>query len=201
MTALVLPPPPVRSPWTAPPARSTRRGRPAGATAWPTRLVGAARFASLVYLFVVVFLLLATVVPVAVAGWQPLAVVSGSMQPALPQGSMVMVEPAELDQYYAAPTIVAYTDPALADSLVTHRVVATTANDHGVVAYTTKGDANRVADSSAVPHADVTGAVRMVIPFVGLPAWWLVTGQHALLVGLIVATGAALAAAALTWRT
>jgi hypothetical protein len=62
---------------------------------------------------------------------------------------------------------------------VTHRVVATGKDPTGVVAYTTQGDANQVPDSGAVPHDQVVGAVRMVVPFVGLPQMWLHNGELA----------------------
>ena len=149
---------------------------PAAAGSLTPRLVGVAQFASLVYVFAVVFLVVAAVIPAAVAGWQPLAVVSGSMQPAVAPGSLVMVQPAEDDRYYAAPTILAFADPSRPGRLLTHRVVDTASQD-GTVVYTTKGDANRVADSGLVAHDDVVGAVRMVIPYVGLPQTWVHDGD------------------------
>lgn len=186
---------PVGVPWTArtPPVGVPRnplpepatveaesKGQP-DATTSSSPAIAVARFASLVYVFVVVFLVLATVIPAVLAGWQPLAVVSGSMQPALARGSLVLVQPADPDHSYAPPAIVAFDDPARPGQLLTHRVVDTTHED-GRVAYTTKGDANRVADSGVVAHDDVIGAVRMVVPFVGLPATWLHSGQVATLV-------------------
>lgn len=182
MTALTVP---------SPSARSRRAHASAGV--WAPRLGLAARFVSLVYLFVAAFLLLAVLVTVLVAGWQPLAVVSGSMEPALRGGAMVMVEPAEADVYYAKPSIVAYEDPSRPGSLTTHRVVSTAADETGAVVYTTKGDANRVADSSPVAHDNVVGAVRMVVPFLGLPAMWLAGGQLAVLATFVALTLLALA--------
>lgn len=192
MTAPLVPAPPASSrpqpssTWTPPqqpsssgqvppaPAPSAPEGGRTGA--WLSRFVLGARFVALVYLFMVVFLLLATLVPV-IAGWQPMAVISGSMQPAVQTGSVVLIEPAEADQYYTDPTILAYDDPARPGSMVTHRVIDTAIDDSGTVTYTTKGDANEVADSTPIAHENVTGAVRMVVPFLGLPAAWLANGQ------------------------
>lgn len=163
------------------------------AGSWGPRFVLAGRFVSLVYLFMIAFLLLGTLVPVIALGWQPLAVVSGSMQPALQPGSVVLVQPARADQFYANPTILAYDDPAAAGHTVTHRVVETHTDDRGAVRYTTKGDANHVVDSSPVAHGAVTGAVRMVVPFVALPALWLTTGESLSLVAVAAMTLMALA--------
>ena len=164
---------------------------PAGATEttplghMALRLVVAARFASLLYLVVVVFLLLAAILPALVVGWQPLAVVSGSMQPAIRPGAMALVQPAAPDGHYSAPSIVTFHDPARRGRLITHRVVDTAADGSGAVSYATKGDANHAADSDRVPHADVVGAVRMVVPFVGLPALWIHESNHAALLAFI----------------
>lgn len=147
---------------------------------WAPRLIGVARFTSLVYVFALVFLALSAVIPAALSGWQPLSVVSGSMQPAVAPGSLVMAQPADPDSFYAHPSILAFNDPGRPGQLLTHRVVDTAAVD-GVVRYTTKGDANRVADSDPVAHDDLVGAVRMVIPFVGLPGMWVHNGNLATL--------------------
>ena len=163
------------------------------AGSWTPRLVGVARFASLVYVFVVAFLVVAAVTPAAVAGWQPLAVVSGSMQPAVAPGSLVMVQPAEDDRYYATPTILAFADPSRPGRLLTHRVVGTASQD-GTVRYTTKGDANQIADSGRVAHGDVVGAVRMVIPYVGLPQMWVHEGDVGRLALLALASFTAIGA-------
>lgn len=154
--------------------------QPITAGPWAPRLIGVARFTSLVYVFALVFLTLSAVLPVALSGWQPLSVVSGSMRPAVVPGSLVMVQPADADRFYAHPSILAFADPDRPGRLLTHRVVDTAKVD-GAVVYTTKGDANRVDDSGRVPHDDVLGAVRMVVPFVGLPGMWVHNGNHATL--------------------
>lgn len=159
------------------------------------RLVVAVRFTALLYLFLVAGLLVATAVPAVVARWQPLAVVSGSMQPAVRPGAVVLVQPPPPDRFFDSPSIVAYPDPARPGQLVTHRVVEATKDERGAVSYTTKGDANRVADSGAVPHDAVLGSVRMVVPFVGLPALWWHQGNLVALAGWCLASLFAVAAA------
>lgn len=178
-------------------ARHLRRSRqeapPRASGHWAARVVASSRFASMLYVFVVAFLVLATLIPAVVSGWQPLAVVSGSMQPAVMPGAMVLVQPADPDRFYAAPSIIAFDDAARPGRLVTHRVVGTVKDDSGNVTYTTRGDANRVRDSGDLPHEQVMGAVRMVVPHVGLPQMWLHDGHVAkvaamLLVSLLAVT-------------
>lgn len=193
MTALIAPPLPVTSSsptLPSPPRRDQQADVDSGAEAGSMvpRLAVAAKFASLVYLFVLAFLLLAVIVTLIISGWQPLAVVSGSMEPAVRVGSMVMVEPAEADVYFANPSIIAYDDPASPGSLVTHRVVSTASDDVGAVFYRTKGDANRVADSTPVAHDSLVGVARMIIPFLGLPAMWLASGQLVMLGAFVALT-------------
>lgn len=205
MTTPLLPPSPrpgrTSSTWSPPRPSSGQHPSPPGDSAdlWLSRFVLGARFVALVYLFVIAFLLLATLVPVA-AGWRPLAVVSGSMEPAVPTGSVVLVEPAEADQFYTHPTILAFDDPARPGSMITHRVIDTAIDDSGTVTYTTKGDANPVGDSTPVTHEAAFGAVRMVVPFLGLPAAWLANGELATLAAFVVLTLVALASLVLRLR-
>jgi signal peptidase I len=164
---------------------SVALSRAAAAGPWAPRLVAVIRFVSLLYVFVVAFLVLAAVIPSVATGFRPLSVVSGSMQPAIKPGAMVLVQPAEPDRFYGPPSILAFHDAARPGRLVTHRVVGTEKDPAGGVAYTTRGDANRVADSGAVPHDQVVGAVRMVVPFVGLPQMWLHNGDLARVASLL----------------
>lgn len=150
----------------------------------PLPFLGPLRFVALLYVFVVVLLAAAVAVPAIAASLRPLTVVTGSMAPALPRGAVALVEPAEPGSYYGTPSIITYRDPARR-TLVTHRVTATSADDAGAVSYTTRGDANAVADSDPVPHAAVVGAVRLVVPFVGLPVAWLHAGDVAAFAALL----------------
>lgn len=149
-----------------------------------SRGLAAARIASQLYLYIVVFLCLAALLPMAV-GWQPRAVISGSMEPAVATGSAIVTAPLEEDQALAYPSIISFEDAS--GATVTHRVVETDSTGDTPV-YTTKGDANDVADSTPVAQDQVLGAARMVVPFVGLPAAWLTNGQHAWLLGWLALT-------------
>jgi len=102
--------------------------------------------------------------PIAL-GWRPLAVLSGSMAPALQTGDEVVVEP-------VAPTalrvgdVVTFEDPSRGRRLVTHRVQrlrATGATVHVV----TRGDANDTSERWSVAAGGRVGRVVYRIPKLG----------------------------------
>lgn len=93
---------------------------------------------------------------------------SGSMQPAINTGSYVLVrllDPLARNTVNIG-SVVAYraaTDPSL---VITHRVVGIETTD-GQSTYTTKGDANAVADMSKVPSSHLIGVHELDVPYVG----------------------------------
>lgn len=119
------------------------------------------------YLVTVAALVVVIVAP-AVFGWRPHLAVSGSMRPMFGPGDVVLVAPGQPGRYYEAPAVITYRGSG---GTVTHRVADTRMEPDGV-SYTTKGDANRTADSTRVEHTQVVGAVRLVVPLVGLPVLW-----------------------------
>ncbi len=88
-------------------------------------------------------------------GLAQLVVVSGSMQPAIGIGDLIVIK--EQDSYRVN-DIVTYRSNK---SVVTHRIVET--NDTHVI---TQGDANNVADG-AIPLSSIEGKVIMRIPGAG----------------------------------
>lgn len=177
---------------------SDASSRASTVSAWrsPRRVARtASAFVALVYLLLVVILLLAALAPLA-AGWKQVVIRSGSMAPTIRVGSVALLEPAKEDEFYDTPTVITFRDLRSGD-LVTHRVVDVEQDDTGAVLYTTQGDANREADPLAVPHANVAGSVRAVVPYIGWPAVWLQRGMIVPLGLWLAAT--ALLAATLVW--
>ncbi|MBK4347113.1 signal peptidase I [Lacisediminihabitans changchengi] len=136
-----------------------------------------------VVLATVAALLLTTLVP-AVAGWHPTFVSSGSMEPRLMVGDVVVSRPID-----SAPLqlkqVILEKDPNHAGWLRLHRLVAISGSGEVI----TKGDANPQRDTAGVPLADVIGIASLRVPYLGLPAVWLGTGQY----GALGLTAAALA--------
>lgn len=100
------------------------------------------------------------------AGVRPEIVVSGSMEPTLPTGSLVLAQPVPADQL-AVGDVVSVERPE-GRGLVTHRVVSVTDAAHGHRELTLKGDANATADPVTYTVAEA-GRVVWSMPLVG--AW------------------------------
>jgi signal peptidase I len=122
-------------------------------------------------------LLLAGFAPYLI-GWQAAAIVSGSMMPGMAPGDVAVAAPVAPDRLRPGQVIL-FTDPARTDRTLTHRLVS---RQHDGT-FTTKGDANASADPTPVPPTAIRGRIRYVVPYVGLPRYWLARGDWPQLVG------------------
>ncbi|MBQ3481481.1 MAG: signal peptidase I [Oscillospiraceae bacterium] len=93
-------------------------------------------------------------------GYRAYSVVSGSMEPALPVGSVVYVEPAGISQIRAG-DIIAFDDDG---TVVTHRVIENRPQES---VFITKGDANKSTDINPTPYWKLIGRVRLCVPLLG----------------------------------
>lgn len=96
-------------------------------------------------------------------GFRPYVVVSGSMEPTLPTGSIIFVsllekkaEPGDILTFRRGKTV------------VTHRVAE---QKDGI--YITRGDANKEKDPGIVKQEDVIGVVSMCVPWAGMTVVWI----------------------------
>jgi signal peptidase len=105
-------------------------------------------------------------------GFSGHVVVSGSMEPRLSPGDVVLTRPV-LPQDLQPGQVLLFPDPEGADRLVLHRLVSF--DEQGDLV--TRGDANRSNDTTPVPASSVVGVAQVRIPLVGLPAYWRLTGQ------------------------
>jgi signal peptidase I len=90
-------------------------------------------------------------------------VTGSSMEPAIVKGSLVVVEP-------VSPQIVRVGDVITLErkgQIITHRVVAIDTTDVTAPVFTTKGDANPVADPEPVRFTGQVGLFRVAIPLAG----------------------------------
>ncbi len=137
---------------------------------------------ALVALLVFGTLAFIAVLPIVVPGYTSASITSGSMQPKLRPGDVVIAV-GNGGAGIKAGTIVVYEDPARGD-LVTHRIVGV--NDDG--SYTTRGDANGVNDAQAIPPENVRGVGKWVVPYVGLPRVWVANDEWFPLALTVIAT-------------
>lgn len=101
-------------------------------------------------------------------GGPAMMITGGSMEPAIPVGSVVLTEPTT-DIGPLPGAIVSFD---VDGHTVTHRVVARDGDE-----LITRGDANRTDDSTPVMVDDVVGAAELVVPYVGLPHLWSQSGD------------------------
>ena len=106
----------------------------------------------------------------AVLGYQPFTVMSGSMQPAIRTGDLVIDE-------HIAPLearrgdVVTFVDPTDRRRLITHRV-RHLRRQGSRVAFVTKGDANNTVERWSVPVEGRIGRVALRVPKLGYAAAW-----------------------------
>ncbi len=141
---------------------------------------------SLVALLVFGTLAVIALLPAVIPGVTSATITSGSMEPKLRPGDVVVAAD-HGDAVIAENTIVVFEDPARGD-LVTHRIVGVDADGN----YITKGDANGINDITPVPPENVRGVGRWVVPYVGLPRVWLAEGRWLALMLTLAATAVVL---------
>jgi len=103
-------------------------------------------------------------------GYRVLVVQSGSMEPAIPVGSVLLTKPTA---DFAAPLpiqrflkgdIITYSIGK--NNFVSHRVVGIQ-EKAGAFFYQTKGDANKEPDQKLIPESEVVGRAALTVPYVG----------------------------------
>ncbi len=107
-----------------------------------------------------------TLVVPAVTGSTPLAVLSPSMEPTLPVGTLVVVQPSAPESVRLGDVITYQLKPG-DPTLVTHRVVEVRSISNGEYEYLTKGDANGAVDATVVTQAQLKGKAWYSVPLVG----------------------------------
>lgn len=137
--------------------------------------------------------LVAIAVTPFVVGWGSYIVKSGSMEPSIQVGDVVVAKPWTEDQPIRVGRVFVYDDPATTrPHLMVHRIVEL--RDDGD--YTTAGDANDLTDSTPLQRDDVRATAVLLVPFVGLPVTWAQSGQWLQLAAWLLLTMAAFALAA-----
>ncbi|MBN9733695.1 MULTISPECIES: signal peptidase I [unclassified Pseudonocardia] len=165
---------PSRASWPA--------AEPAPRRSLPGRLVGG--LVTLLVLAAVAVAVAVAVVPAA-TGSRALTVLSGSMVPTLPVGSLVVSRPVDPGSVVVG-DVVSFVDrdPASGETrTVTHRVVEVAPGP----VFTTRGDANAAPDPHPVTAENLLGRLWYHLPWVGGAAGFLRTGP-----GLVVGGGAVL---------
>jgi len=131
------------------------------------------------------------VVPKA-TGSTPLTVLTQSMDPTLPPGTLLVVRPTPVEDIRIG-DVVTYQITSGQPAVISHRVVSVASSSDGSRTFTLKGDNNALADPAPVTAAQVRGVVWYSLPDVGLVNQ-LVNGSRSWLIpaiaGVLLAYGA-----------
>lgn len=112
---------------------------------------------------IILIAVIAALLPVTVPrlmGYEVYDVISGSMEPEIPVGSVIYVKSCEPSTLEEGDIVAFYSG----DEVVAHRVTENHKLDGDLV---TKGDANEIEDFSDVPYRDVIGRVVRHYPVLG----------------------------------
>ena len=116
-----------------------------------------------------------------------LIVQSGSMEPAIPVGALVITLPT---QSYFPGDIVTFRPTGSAEKseqFITHRIESLSGERFGLT-YVTKGDANKTADPGNVDQEQIVGKVLVTVPFIGYLLNTVKTPQGFILLVIVPAT-------------
>jgi signal peptidase I len=107
-------------------------------------------------------------IPTVLLGWHPTVIASGSMRPLIQPGDVLLFD--RRTDPVGTGTVIVFRQ----NDLIVHRVLET----DGQGGYITKGDANRLPDSTPVTKEQFVGRGRLLVPYLGLSRvlgwiWWL----------------------------
>ena len=128
--------------------------------------------------------LIVTILVPAVVGAERYTVLTGSMTPTYPPGTLIVVEPVERRELGVGMPITYQLRPG-EPAVVTHRIIAASQNARGVRSYITQGDANDVPDDAPVVYEQIRGRVWYGIPYLGYVNNWLTGQQRSWTIGII----------------
>lgn len=116
-------------------------------------------------------------------GYDAYSVVSGSMEPAIPTGSLVYVQEAAPEDM-EKDDVIAFYGAKDSNAIITHRVVE---NKVVMCEFITKGDANKTEDMNPVPYSNFIGKVVYSIPVLGSIAEALTSTMGKIIAGGVIA--------------
>ena len=126
------------------------------------------------YLVFVAALALCAVLPL-LTGLTGSVVQSGSMEPKISAGDVVLARPVELDDPLPMGRVITFAAPtgSAHHGTMLHRLVGERSDG----ALVTAGDANADVDSTPIARRDIIARGVLLIPWIGQPALWIGTGQ------------------------
>lgn len=99
----------------------------------------------------------------SVLGYSVKVVQSGSMEPAISVGSIVVITP---ESSYGVGDVITFGPDTKEQIPITHRIEKV-GTEEGQTAFTTKGDANESVDPKLVKESEIIGKVAFTVPYIG----------------------------------
>ena len=126
------------------------------------------KFSKIGYCLVIAFLVIITgllffsMLPIT-GNFEIKTVLSGSMEPAIKVGSVVVIKPVDV---YEIGDVITFGKDTKADIPTTHRIESVRV-ESGKYVFVTRGDANEDRDAKEVVERDIVGKVFLDIPYLG----------------------------------
>lgn len=139
-----------------------------------------------VILAVAALLMISLIIP-KLAGATPYTILTGSMRPSLPPGTLVVVRPVDAHRIGVG-DVITYQLRSGNPTVVTHRVVAQGLDRDGNPVFQLQGDTNNTPDQAWVKPVQVKGKVWYSVPYLGYATNFVTKWQRHLLT-LVIAGG------------
>lgn len=119
----------------------------------------------LVILSVGTVIILSVIAP-RIGGGTPYTILTGSMMPSMPPGTLAVTRVVPVDQIGVG-SVITFQLESGKPAVVTHRVVSTGFNGKGEHIFRTQGDANNAVDEQPVLPAQIQGLLWYKVPYLG----------------------------------
>ena len=116
-----------------------------------------------------VLVLVVSVLVPRLAGATPYTILTGSMKPGMPPGTLVVVKPVKPEQIGIG-DVLTYQIRSGDPTVATHRVVGVGMTMGGESRFTLQGDANNAPDSAAVRPEQIKGKRVYAVPYLAYPS-------------------------------
>jgi signal peptidase len=148
------------------PAEASRR------PLWLRALRGVLAVVSFLALCLAILAALVLVVLPAATGSGTYTILTSSMSPHYPPGTLMVVKPTAFDQLGPG-DVITYQIESGRPEVVSHRIVSLAAGQDGETMLVTQGDNNSEPDAEPVREVQVRGKLFFAVPYVGHVASWL----------------------------
>ncbi|KQR31345.1 S26 family signal peptidase [Curtobacterium sp. Leaf154] len=160
-----------------------RMSTPAPRTGWRAVVRAVAFGLSTGLLLIVAALAVVLIVVPKATGSMPLTVLTQSMEPTLPPGTLLVVRPTPVEDIQVG-DVVTYQIVSGQPAVISHRVVSVSSSSDGGRTFVLKGDNNAEADPAPVTAVQIRGVLWYSVPDIGLVNQ-LVNGSRSWLIPLV----------------